>query len=96
MSIVSSNLKDDKLIGRRDVEAIIAYSKNLTRDDLKQIIAKHFGVDPLNVIIRKATYLTGTRIIKLHAHVYDSAEAAKKKEPRYILIRNKLVEKEKK
>jgi small subunit ribosomal protein S24e len=96
MSIVSSNLKDDKLIGRRDVEAIIAYSKNLTRDDLKQIIAKHFSVDPLNVIIRKATYLTGARLIKLHAHVYDSAEAAKKNEPKYILIRNKLVEKEKK
>jgi small subunit ribosomal protein S24e len=96
MSIVSSNLKDDKLIGRRDVEAIIAYSKNLSRDDLKQIIAKHFSVDPLNVIIRKATYLTGARLIKLHAHVYDSAEAAKKNEPKYILIRNKLVEKEKK
>jgi small subunit ribosomal protein S24e len=96
MSIVSSNLKDDKLIGRRDVEAIIAYSKNLTRDDLKQIIAKHFSVDPLNVIIRKAAYLTGTRLIKLHAHVYYSVEAAKKNEPKYILIRNKLVEKEKK
>jgi hypothetical protein len=35
MSIVSSNLKDDKLIGRRDVEAIIAYSKNLYTRRLK-------------------------------------------------------------
>ena len=96
MSIVSSNLKDNKLIGRRDIEAIITYSKSLSRDDMKQIIAKHFSVDPLNVVVRKATYLTGTRLIKLHAHVYDSVEAAKKNEPRYILIRNKLVEKGKK
>jgi len=96
MSIVSSNLKDNKIIGRRDVEAIIAYSKSLSRDDLKQIIAKHFSVDPLNVVVRKANYLTGTRLIKLHAHVYDSVEAAKKNEPKYILIRNRLMEKEKK
>jgi len=96
MSIVSVNLKEDKLVGRRDVEAVIKYTRGLTRDELKQVLAKHFNVDPLNIVVKKATYLTGTRIIKLHAHVYNSVDAAKKAEPKHILIRNKLVEKEKK
>ncbi len=96
MSVMSVNMVDNKLVGRREVEVAITYKNPLTRDELKKVIGEHFKTDPSNIVIKKAVYSTGTKIIKVHAHIYDSPEKAKKIEPKHILIRNKLVEKEKK
>ncbi len=96
MSIMSVNIVDNKLIGRLEVDATITYKNPLTREELKKTIGEYLKTDTSNVVIKKSVYLTGTRKVKVHAHVYDSIEKAKKFEPKHILIRNKLIEKEKK
>ncbi|MEM4281106.1 MAG: hypothetical protein QW470_03060 [Candidatus Caldarchaeum sp.] len=96
MSIISAKMTENRLIGRREVLAHISYQKPLTRDEMKQVLAEHFKVNPSNVVIKKADYVTGTKTVNIHAHIYGSVEDIKKYEPNHILIRNKIVEKVKK
>ncbi|MEM1949596.1 MAG: hypothetical protein QXY50_03905, partial [Candidatus Caldarchaeum sp.] len=96
MSIDKLSMVENRLVGRRDVQAIISYTKPLTRDEVKKLIADRFRTDPAKVVVRKAEFITGTHTVKVHAHIYEAAEQILKFEPKHILIRNKLAEKEKK
>ncbi|MEM2237053.1 MAG: hypothetical protein QXR26_00245 [Candidatus Caldarchaeum sp.] len=96
MSVISAKMTENKLIGRRVVLAHVSYQKPLTRDEMKHVLAEYFKVDPSNVVIRKADFITGTKTVNIHAHIYGSVEDIKKYEPTHILIRNKIVEKVKK
>lgn len=96
MSLTDVKMVENKLVGRREVSGRIVYVKPVKREEVKQILADHFKTNVNNVVIRKMTYLTGTRVIDVKAHVYDSADRVKSFEPLYILIRNNLAEKPKK
>jgi len=96
MSIIDIKMQDNKLIGRREVEVLLEYGKPLTRDELKQLLATYLKTNPEQVVVKKAVYLTGSRKLTAHVHVYGSVDDAKKLEPKHILIRNKLLEREKK
>ncbi|MEM0383773.1 MAG: hypothetical protein QXS57_03930 [Candidatus Caldarchaeum sp.] len=96
MSIDKLSMVENKLVGRREVQASISYTKPLTREEIKKLIADHFRTDPAKVVVKKAAFSTGTHSVKVHAHLYEAVEQALKLEPEHILIRNKLAEKEKK
>ncbi|GBC72461.1 hypothetical protein HRbin03_00290 [archaeon HR03] len=96
MSLVDSKLVENKLVGRREVIAKISFTKPITRDEAKQLIAAHLSIDPARVVVRKLVYHTGSRLVDVYANVYDKVEGIKVFEPLYILIRNKLAERPKK
>ncbi|MCS7110350.1 MAG: hypothetical protein NZ956_02630 [Candidatus Caldarchaeum sp.] len=96
MSLMDVRMVENRLVGRREVFAKLSYTTPLKRDDVKQILAGHFKVDPKKVVVREMKYLTGTRIVETFAHIYDSDEKIKAYEPFYILVRNKLAERPKK
>ncbi|MEM1946114.1 MAG: hypothetical protein QW614_04140 [Candidatus Caldarchaeum sp.] len=96
MSIASAKMIENKLIGRREVKALVSFQKTLTRDEIRQLLAEHYKTNPSNVIIKKAVFVAGARTINVHAHIYASAEDVKKYEPEHILIRNKIIERVKK
>ncbi|MCS7133436.1 MAG: 30S ribosomal protein S24e [Candidatus Caldarchaeum sp.] len=96
MSLMDVKMVENRLVGRREVIAKLSYTAPLKRDEVKQILANHFGIEPKKVVIRKIKYLTGTKFVETLAHIYDSDEKIKVYEPLYILVRNKLAERPKK
>ncbi|MCS6769146.1 MAG: hypothetical protein NZ570_01750, partial [Candidatus Caldarchaeum sp.] len=81
MSVASVNMVENRLVGRREVEAAITFSKPLAREDLKKILAEHFKTETANVVVKKAVFLTGSNVVRVHAHVYRAVEDALKNEP---------------
>ncbi|MEM0441192.1 MAG: hypothetical protein QXF45_00885 [Candidatus Caldarchaeum sp.] len=96
MSLTDIRMIENKLVGRKEVSGKIAYDKPVKRDEVRQLLAEHFKTDVNNIVIRKMSYLTGTRLIDVKAHIYDSLDSIKAFEPLHILIRNNLAEKPKK
>lgn len=96
MSLVDVKMIQNNLVGRREIVARIAYKTPLKRDEVKEILAGHFKVEPKTIIIRKINYVTGTRTMVVSANIYNSIEKIKTFEKPYILVRNNLAERPKK
>ncbi len=78
------------LLSRTEVQAIAHHELKSTpsRSDLREALAKAYSRSPDSVYIKsiKTSYGVGLSIV--HAHVYDSHEAALKVEPLYVLARH--------
>ncbi|RLI08623.1 30S ribosomal protein S24e [Candidatus Bathyarchaeota archaeon] len=64
------------------------------REDVRELLAEHFGVEAERVVVRRIETLTGSLSARGEAHIYDSVETAFLVEPDYILKRNKLLAEE--
>jgi small subunit ribosomal protein S24e len=56
--------------------------------EVKQKLAASLDVDMQKVIIKKYKTKTGSMMAEGEANVYDSAEQAKRTEPKYLIKRN--------
>ncbi len=86
----------NKLASRREYEGIVHHPGKGTPaiPDFRVKFSEKIGVDPSRVYVRylKTTY--GIGMSRTRIHVYDTAEAARQFEPKYIIDRNKTLEEE--
>lgn len=96
-------IRENKLLGRREVVALIIHqgASTPTRQQIREAVAAQLGVEPNMVYVRKIATEFGLGASRAEVHVYSSEDAAKAVEPLYIIARNlpdgkKLLEEAKK
>ncbi|MCQ5375769.1 MAG: 30S ribosomal protein S24e [Methanomassiliicoccales archaeon] len=67
-----------------------------SRDAIKSKLAELLNVQKERVVIASARTEFGKSETRGYAKVYDSVDAAKKHESKYVLVRNKLIQREEK
>lgn len=83
---------ENKLLGRKEVELLIPNTgATLSRDEIKNIIAKELKVKGDFVIINHAGSYYGDTQIKVKAKVYDSKESLEKHARPHMVKRNTVV-----
>jgi len=65
-----------------------------SRDAIKSKLAELLNVQKERVVIASARTEFGKSETRGYAKVYDSVDAAKKHESKYVLVRNKLIQRE--
>ncbi len=87
--------RDNVLLKRTEVTFRISHPKEKTpqRDSVRDKIAAAVGGKKDSVIIDHLRSRYGAALTQGYAKVYASADAAKKSEPRHILVRHGLAEK---
>jgi len=87
--------KENPLLHRIEVRFEVAHpkSKTPTRDEVRSLLAANLNAEKDRVILDSMETPFGAAITRGFAKIYDDVENAKKIEPEYILIRNKLIEK---
>jgi len=90
--------KDNVLLDRIEIRfrAIHQNEPTPSRDDIRENIAKSLKASKDKVILDSMTSKFGLSQTIGYAKVYKNIEAARKHERKHILIRNRLVEEEKK
>jgi len=97
MELKNITYRYNPLLERKEVYLDIDHSSEgstPSRIAVRDALAKHFGVDPACVVVRKVETRTGTMVAKVEAHVYDRPETALSVEPEHILRKNKLLPEE--
>ena len=97
MEIKIVEKKENSLLHRTEVKFVVNHPKDKTpsREDVRNLIAVNLNTEKKRVILQYLHTLFGSNETKGYAKIYDSIEHAKKNEPDYILLRNKLIEKKK-
>ncbi len=87
--------KENPLLHRIEVKFEVSHPKSKTpsRDDVRNLLAANLNADKSRVILDKIETPFGSTLSRGFAKIYDSVEDAKKIEPEYVLIRNKIIEK---
>ena len=87
--------KENPLLHRIEIKFEVSHpkSKTPTRDEVRNLLAANLNADKSRVILNDMHTPFGSPVTRGFAKIYDSVENAKKIEPDYILIRNKLIEK---
>jgi len=87
--------KQNKLMERTEVTFKISHDGEgtPTRDAIKTSLAGALSVQKERVIVDRMNSAYGKGDSDGYAKVYDSVEAAKKRESNYVLVRNGLAEK---
>ncbi len=87
--------KENPLLHRVEVQFEVAHpqSKTPSRDEVRNLLAANLNADKNRVILDKIETPFGSTVTRGFAKIYDNVENAKKIEPEYVLIRNKLIEK---
>ena len=90
LEIIVTEEKDNPLLRRREISAIIKHDFGPTPDrlDIKAKIAAKYGVSADTVIIKQMKNHFGASQEFLTAYIYESLEVAKKIEHEYMIIRN--------
>ena len=93
MNIEIIKQKENPLLERVEVEGIIHHPNEPipSRDSVRAKLAAMLNKSEDQVVIQKIEGQFGLQQTKLRAHVYESKEDALKKEPKYLLKRNKLL-----
>lgn len=95
VNVISTN--DNKLLDRKEVSAEIAFDgPTPKRAELKQAIGGKIGANPELMVIRSVSSRFGKKSVGVLAHVYASRESLMATEPKYLKIREGLMEREKK
>ena len=87
--------KDNPLLHRVEVKFEVSHPKSKTpsRDEVRNLLTANLNADKNRVILDNMHTPFGSTTTTGFAKIYDDVENAKKIEPDYILIRNKLIEK---
>ena len=80
----------NELLKRNEVRFSVDHEEAGTpsRAEVRQKLAASLDVDAQKIIIKKYETKTGSMTAEGEANVYDSAEQAKRTEPKYIIKRN--------
>ncbi len=87
--------RENSLLHRVEVKFMVSHPKGKTpsREDVRNLLAVNLNAEKDRVILQHMHTLYGSNDTTGYAKVYESVEHAKKIEPDYILLRNKLIEK---
>ncbi len=90
MELKLEQIRENKLLGRREVVALIAHegASTPTRQQVREAVASQLGVSPELVFVRSIKTEFGRGVSKAEVHVYSSEAQAKVVEPLYIIARN--------
>ncbi len=90
MDLRLEQIKENKLLARREVVALITHEggSTPTRQQVREAIASQLGVKPELVFVRRILTEFGRGASKAEVHIYDSEEQAKVVEPLYVIARN--------
>lgn len=97
MEIKIVEKKENPLLHRTEVKFVISHPKNKTpsREDVRNLISANLNAEKNRVILEYMHTPFGSNETSGYVKIYDSLDKAKKIEPDYILLRNKLIEKKK-
>ncbi|KAH0575615.1 Ribosomal protein S24 [Spironucleus salmonicida] len=97
-SVVFSTPINNPILKRQQIMVKVFHTGKACPDSkaLKAIVADKLKVKDISTIILKDTHTSfGGSFTKTHVNVYESADAAKKFEPKHRLVRSGLIEKKK-
>ncbi len=80
----------NKLLQRAEVMVLFEHitSGTPSRNEVREFIAKLYGVDPQLVIVKQILGEYGRGASKAHIHIYESIDRLKLLEPKHILRRH--------
>ncbi len=82
----------NKLLNRRELKLIIGYeSSTPKREEVREFISKQFDAPAENIIVEKIESIFGSRKARIHVHIYDNVEYARKFEKKNILKKHALL-----
>ncbi len=94
MNVDIKEKKDNALLGRAEVDAVISFpGPTPSTQQMRDLIVQKLGCMPEMLVIKNTVSRFGTKELHVRANIYKSAEEMKKAEPNYVLVRNKLAEK---
>ncbi|MBX8636554.1 MAG: 30S ribosomal protein S24e [Thermoplasmata archaeon] len=95
MDMEITSRKDNRLLKRADVQAVVKHSNASTpaREDVRDALSKSLGVNKESLVIASMKTSYGKHETTVYARTYGDKETALKLESRHILVRNKLAEK---
>jgi small subunit ribosomal protein S24e len=96
MEIEVKAKRENPLLGRTEVEFLLLHDGVGTprREEVRDALGRALGVPKDAVVVDWVDSEFGRGRSKGFAKVYESVEAARGVEPRHILVRNRLAEKE--
>ena len=96
MNIKILNSKDNKLIGRKEIEFEMDYEKMPKREEILEMLSKVGKYNKEFLIIKEIKNVNGIRKSKGIAYEYENKEKIEKFEPKYRIKRWKVGKEEKK
>ena len=93
MEITVTEEKENSLIGRKEIRAIITHLGDVTptREVVRSKIAAQLNADLDRVVVQSINGHFGEPKSQLIVHCYDNSEIVLAYEPKYILKRNKII-----
>lgn len=82
----------NKLLSRRELKLIIGHeSSTPKRVEVREFISKKFDTPTEKIIVEKIESIFGSRKARVHAHIYDDVEYARKFEKKNLLKKHALL-----
>ena len=93
MEITVTEEKENPLIGRKEIRAVITHLGDVTptRDAVRAKIAAQLNADLENVVVQSINGHFGEPKSQLSVHLYDNSDLVLKYEPKFRLKRNKII-----
>lgn len=88
--------RDNVLLNRKELWCRVRFGNETTptRNQIKEMVAKNYGVDKTLVIVDKSHQETGKHETRTYVKIYKDKDSAMLYEPDYELFRNSLKTKE--
>jgi small subunit ribosomal protein S24e len=97
MNVEILSSKENQALSRKEVEATVSFdAATPKRAELKQAVGGKIAANPDLMVVRKVTSGFGSKSVKVLAYVYSSKESLMGIEPKYVKIREGLMQKEEK
>ena len=93
MEITVTEEKENPLIGRKEIRAVITHlgAVTPTRDAVRAKIAAQLNADLENVVVQSIDGHFGEPKSQLSVHLYETSDLVLKYEPKHLLKRNKII-----
>jgi ribosomal protein S24E len=97
MEITITEEKENPLIGRKEIQAVLTHLGEVTptREAVRSKIAAQLNTDLDKVVIQSIDGHFGEPKSRLTVHCYDNTETVFVYEPKHLLKRNKIISTEK-
>lgn len=83
----------NRLLSRRELELIVSYeSSTPKREEARKFLSEQFDASIERVIVEEIESVFGSRKARMHVHIYDDVEDARRFERRHILKKHELIE----
>jgi len=98
MEITITEEKENPLIGRKEIRAVLTHLGDVTptREAVRSKIAAQLNADLDRVVVQSINGHFGEPKSQLTIHCYDNSETVLVYEPKYLLKRNKIISTESK